>query len=108
MTRFDPGQGMSISDLFEISGDDTVWDAWLTTTNLLDMLEHMDGVSEHYDFAAARSKVAQIYSVAERHSIDRPDACCICGLSHAEHALLKRKILTFFKLQVGNLKHFVR
>ena len=98
---------MSISDLFEVADTDTVWDAWLTTANLLDMLEHMEGVTEHYDFATSRSKVAQIYSVAELHSIDRPDSCCICGLSDAEHALLKRKILTFFRLQVSNLKHFV-
>jgi hypothetical protein len=32
---------------------------------------------------------------------------CLCGLSDGEHALLKRKMMRFFKLQVANLKHFV-
>jgi hypothetical protein len=28
-------------------------------------------------------------------------------LSEGEHALLRRKLMTFFKLQLANLKHFV-
>ena len=99
--------GMSVGELFEVSDSDTVWEAWLTTINLVDMLEPMEGVGQHYDFAGARNKIAKIYSVAESHEIDRSGSCCNCGLSDAEHALLKRKILTFFRLQVSNLKHFV-
>jgi hypothetical protein len=71
------------------------------------MLEHMDDVGQRYDFAAARDKIARIYSVADIHSIDRPELKCKCGLSAAEHELLKRKILTFYRLQVSNLKHFI-
>jgi hypothetical protein len=32
---------------------------------------------------------------------------CGCGLSDAEHAILKRKVMTFFRLQVSNLKRFI-
>ena len=96
---------MSIADLFEISDDDTVWEAWLTTVNLVDMLEHAPMIGQHYDFAEARDKIARIYRIAEFHAMDKK--VCTCGISDAEHALLKRKILTFFKLQVSNLKHFL-
>ncbi|HEV8386239.1 MAG TPA: hypothetical protein VGQ03_01320 [Nitrososphaera sp.] len=98
---------MSVEELFEVNDTDTVWDAWLTTINMVDMLEHTDGVVLHYDFVAARDKIARIYSIAEVHSIDKPETRCTCGLSKPEHAILKRKILTFYKLQVGNLKHFI-
>lgn len=96
---------MSIADLFAVSDDDTVWDAWLTTVNLLDMLESMQKLAGLYDFAQARDKVAQVCAMAELHRMDRER--CACGLSDAEHALLRRKVLTFFKLQVSNLKHFM-
>jgi hypothetical protein len=96
---------VSVSDLFEVSESDTVWDAWLTAVNLLDMLEHTHQV-QPYDFCQARDKIAKIFKVAESHSIDK-NACCLCGLSEAEHALLKRKILTFFRMQVSNLKRFL-
>lgn len=96
---------MSVADLFEVSDSDTVWDAWLTTVNLLDMLEHSQQVP-HYDFGQARDKIAKICVAAESHSIDK-GARCTCGLSDAEHALLRRKILTFFRMQVNNLKHFL-
>ena len=96
---------MSVADLFEVSESDTVWDAWLTTINLIDMLEHTHRVGQHYDFAQARDKIAKPCAIAEAHSIDR--GACKCGLSDSEHALLRRKIMTFFKLQVANLKHFV-
>ncbi|MEO9294940.1 MAG: hypothetical protein ABI347_05010 [Nitrososphaera sp.] len=96
---------MSVTDLFEVDDSATVWDAWLTTVNLLDMLEGTQKVNKLYDFEQARVKVAQVYAVAEKHRIDKEN--CDCGLSDAEHALLRRKVLTFFKLQVSNLKHFV-
>jgi hypothetical protein len=98
---------MSVEELFEVADSDTVWEAWLTTVNLIDMLEHMDGIGEHYDFAESRNKVAKIYTIAEAHCIDKFESHCKCGLAAAEHALLKRKILTFFRLQVRNLKRFV-
>lgn len=97
---------MSVADLFEISDSDTVWDAWLTTVNLLDMLEHTHRVGLYYDFTQAREKISKVCTMAESHSIDKNDSCR-CGLSDAEHALIKRKIMTFFKLQVSNLKHFL-
>jgi hypothetical protein len=95
---------VSVADLFEVSESDTVWDAWLTTVNLIDMLEHTHRI-EHYDFAQARDKIAKLCAIAEAHSIDKD--MCKCGLSDGEHALLRRKLMTFFKLQVANLKHFV-
>jgi len=95
---------VSVADLFEVSESDTVWDAWLTTLNLIDMLEHSNRI-EDYDFAQARDKIAKLCAIAEAHSMDR--GACKCGLSDAEHALLRRKIMTFFILQVANLKHFV-
>ena len=95
---------MSVADLFEVSESDTVWDAWLTTLNLIDMLEHTHRI-EHYDFGQARDRISKLCAIAEAHSIDR--GACKCGLSDGEHALLRRKLLTFFKLQVTNLKHFV-
>lgn len=87
-----------------MSESDTVWDAWLTTVNLIDMLEHTHRIKE-YDFGQARYRMAKLCAVAEAHSIDR--STCTCGMSDAEHALIRRKMLTFFKLQVANLKHFV-
>jgi hypothetical protein len=95
---------VSVADVFEVSESDTVWDAWLTTVNLIDMLEHTHRI-EHYDFGQARYKIAKLCAIAEAHSIDRGP--CKCGLSDGEHALLRRKLLTFFRLQVNNLKHFV-
>ena len=96
---------MSVADLFEVSESDTVWDAWLTTLNLIDMLEHTHRMGQYYDFAQARDKIARLCAIAEAHSIDK--GACKCGLSDGEHALLRRKIMTFFRLQVANLKHFV-
>lgn len=98
---------MSIAEIFEISETDTVWDAWLTTANLIDMIEHMTGIGDLYNFADARNKISKTYSIAEIHLIDRPGVRCSCGLSDAEHTMLKRKILTFFALQISNLKRFV-
>ena len=96
---------MSVADLFEVGENDTVWEAWLTTVNLIDMLEHTHRIGQYYDFAQARDKRAKLCAIAEAHSIDR--GACKCGLSDGEHALLRRKMMTFFKLQVANLKHFV-
>ncbi len=96
---------MSASDLFDIVDSDTVWDAWLTTVNLLDMLERSQRLAGLYDFARTREMISSIYRTAELHSIDR--GACKCGLSEAEHALLRRKIMTFFKMQLANLKRFV-
>ncbi len=91
-------------DLFEVSESDTVWDAWLMTVNLIDMLEHTHRI-ENYDFGQARNKIAKLCAIAEAHSID--SGSCRCGLTNGEHGLLRRKMMTFFKLQVANLKHFV-
>jgi hypothetical protein len=99
---------VSIANLFEISDSDTVWDAWLTTVALLDMLEHTQQIRHYYDFEQARSRIWKIYAVAEAHAIDKSSgAKCSCSLSEGEHALLKRKMIRFFKLQVVNLKHFM-
>ena len=97
---------MPIADLFEVNDNDTVWDAWLVTINLLDMLEQTHRIGQYYNFAQARDKIAKICTMAESHAIDK-GADCRCGLSVTEHALLKRKILIFFKLQISNLKHFL-
>lgn len=96
---------MSVADLFEVGENDTVWDAWLTTVNLIDMLEHTHRIDQYYDFAQARDRIVKLCAIAEVHSIDK--GVCKCGLSDGEHALLRRKMMTFFKLQVANLKHFV-
>lgn len=99
---------MPIADAFEVSDSDTVWDAWLMTVNMLDILESTQKLGNLYDFAQARDKAAQVCAIAEGHSIDDANKeKCQCGLSDAEHALLKRKVLTFFKLQLSNLKHFI-
>jgi hypothetical protein len=98
---------MPLADLFDISENDTVWDAWLNTVSLLDMLENIQQISQYYNFQQARNKIAKIYMLAESHAIDKKNMKCLCGLSDGEHALLKRKIMRFFKLQVTNLKHFI-
>ena len=95
------------ADLFDINESDTVWDAWLNTVTLLDILENFEHVSRYYDFRQARNKISKIYMLAESHSIDKKNKRCSCGLSDSEHALLKRKMLRFFKLQLANLKHFI-
>lgn len=97
---------MSIADLFDVSESDSVWDAWLTTVNLLDMLEHAHRIDGLYNFTDARDKIARVYAAAEAHRLDRGKCCC--GLSDAEHAALKRKILTFFHLQISAMKHFIQ
>ncbi|MDP8887731.1 MAG: hypothetical protein M3M91_08040 [Thermoproteota archaeon] len=98
---------MPLADLFDISESDTVWDAWLSTVTLLDMLENIQQISQYYNFQQAHNKIAKIYMLAESHSIDKKNMKCLCGLSDGEHALLKRKMMRFFKLQVTNLKHFI-
>lgn len=98
---------MPTADLFDISESDTVWDAWLNIVTLLDILENNQQISQYYDFQQARNKVAKIYLLAESHAIDKKNMKCLCGLSDGEHALLKRKMMKFFELQVANLKHFV-
>lgn len=94
---------MSIADVFDVDDGDTVWDAWLAAVNLLDMIERTQKVK--YDFEDARERIAGVCAMADRHGIDKRK--CGCGLSDAEHAILKRKILKFYRLQVSNLKHFV-
>ena len=98
---------MTLADLFDISESDTIWDAWLNTTTLLDMLENTQQISHYYNFQQARNKITKIYMLAESHAIDRKNTKCLCGLSDGEHALLKRKIMRFFNLQMANLKHFI-
>lgn len=97
---------MSSADLFEVDGDGSVQEAWFVASSLLDMLEQTQKLNGLYDFAQARDRTAQLRALAESHNMDTR-ARCACGLSDAEHALLRRKILTFFKLQVANLKHFL-
>lgn len=94
---------MSVTDLFDIDDGDTVCDAWLTVVNLLDMIERTHKVQ--YDFEGARERIAGVCAIADRHGIDMRK--CGCGLSDSEHAILKRKIMKFYKLQVSNLKHFL-
>jgi hypothetical protein len=98
---------LPVADLFDISENDTVWDAWLNTISLLDLLENIGEISQYYDFRQSRTKIAKIYELAELHAIDKKNSKCSCGLSDGEHALLKRKMMRFFKLQVTNLKHFI-
>jgi len=98
---------LSVADLFEVNETDTVWDAWLVAVNLLDMLEHTHGLEVNYDFDQVRERIAKICTIAETHSMDKTGSPCMCGLSDAEHSILKRKILKFFRLQVSNLKHFI-
>jgi hypothetical protein len=98
---------LPIADLFDISESDTVWDAWLNTISLLDILENVEQISQYYDFQQSRKKITKIYELAESHAIDKTNSKCSCGLSDGEHALLKRKMMRFFKLQVTNLKHFI-
>lgn len=98
---------MPVADLFDISESDSVWDAWLNTVTLLDILENFHQISQYYDFQQARNKITKIYRLAESHAIDKKDMKCLCGLSSGEHALLKRKMMTFYKLQLDNLKHFI-
>jgi hypothetical protein len=100
-------RAVPLADLFDISESDTLWDAWLNTVTLLDILENIQHISQYYNFQEARNKIAKIYVVAESHAIDKKNMKCLCGLSDGEHALLKRKMIKFFKLQVANLKHFV-
>ena len=50
---------MSITDLFEVSESDTVWDVWLTTVNLIDMLGYAHR-TEHYDFGQARERISKL------------------------------------------------
>ena len=98
---------MTLADLFDISEGDTIWDAWLNTVTLLDMLENTQQITPYYNFQQARNKINKIYMLAECHALDSKDTECLCGLSDSEHALLKRKIMRFFNLQVANLKHFI-
>jgi hypothetical protein len=98
---------VSIADLFDITESDTVWDAWLNTVTLLDMLENIQQINGYYDFQQTRAKITKIYALAESHAIDKNNVKCPCGLSDGEHALLKRKMMRFFKLQVATLKRFV-
>ena len=98
---------LPIADLFDISESDTVWNAWLNTVSLLDILENVEQISQYYDFRQSRTKITKIYELAESHAIDKKNSKCSCGLSDGEHALLKRKMMRFFKLQVTNLKHFI-
>jgi hypothetical protein len=98
-----PQGTLSVVDLFDVDEGDTVWDAWLAAVNLLDMVERTHKVE--YDFEGARRKISDVCAMADRHGIDRRR--CGCGLSDAEHSILKRKILKFYRLQVSNLKHFV-
>ena len=97
----------SITDLFAITDADSVWDSWLKVVNLLDIAERAPKSSgPSYDFETVRMHISEVNRVAEAHSIDRGSECP-CGLSAPEHALLKRKVLTFYRLQIENLKHIL-
>jgi hypothetical protein len=100
--------GVYVAHLFEITDSDTVSDAWLITVNLLDILEQAQQLRHHYNLEDARLKVGKVYALAEAHGIDKNNnSNCSCGLSYAEHALLRRKMIRFFKLQIDNLKHLI-
>ena len=36
---------VSVADLFDINESDTVWDAWLNTVTLVDILENSEHIS---------------------------------------------------------------
>jgi hypothetical protein len=93
--------------LFEVDYNDSVWDAWLTTVNLMDIVERSQQARQSYNFEESRHQIEKICQVAEEHRIDKNERECCCGLSSAEHLLLKRKILKFYMLQVSSLKHFL-
>ena len=62
--------------------------------------------SQEFDdtsFDKAKLSIYQIFEISEKHSIDK-NIPCTCGLSYAEHDLLKRKILKFYKLQLARIK----
>jgi hypothetical protein len=97
----------SIADLYCIGEQDTLHDAWLTTVNLLDVVERSQRVSAGvYDFDEARSKISKVLLAGETHKLDS-NSGCVCGLSQAEHNLLRRKVLNFFRLEVDTLKHLL-
>ena len=98
---------LSIEDLFEIGESDTVWDAWFTTITLVDILEQSQQLCHYYDLQQTRNKIDKIHAISEAHAIDKTETKCRCRLTDGEHALLKRKIIRFYKLQVVNLKHFI-
>jgi hypothetical protein len=58
-------RGVPTADLFDISESESVWDAWLNTVTLLDMLENIQQISQYYDFQQARYNIAKIYVLAE-------------------------------------------
>ena len=70
------------------------------------MLENTYRMGQYYDFVQSRDKIAKLCAIAEAYSIDK-NIPCKCGLSDGEHSLLWRNMITFFRLQVANLKHFV-
>ena len=97
----------SVGDFFAVDEQGSVRDAWLTATNLFDLAEQSQRIPPGvYDLADAREKASKILSASEAHKIDSKTDCG-CGLTPAEHGLLKRKMLTFFRLQVDSLKHLV-
>ena len=96
---------MSVEDLFEVTENDTVWDAWLTTVNLLVMLDHTNRIGQYYDFAQARHKIAKLCAMAEAHSIDR-NVPCKCGLRQRA-CVAQAQDDNIFQAEVANLEHFV-
>jgi len=98
---------LSIKDFFEIVESDTVWDAWFTTITLVDIVEQHQQLGQYYDLQQTRNRIDKIHAISEAHAIDKTETKCSCALTDGEHALLKRKIIRFYKLQVVNLKHFI-
>jgi hypothetical protein len=94
---------MSLSATFEITNELTVWDAWLVTISLLKILEKTRRKGQCDNFDENYKSIYRVYKIAEKHSVDQFRAC-LCGLSNAEHALLKRKIIRFYQAQVHFLK----
>ena len=98
---------LSIKDFFEIGESDTVWDAWFMTVTLVDFVEQSQQLGHYYDLQQTRNKIDKIHAISKAHAIDITETKCSCRLTDGEHALLKRKIIRFYKLQVVNLKHFI-
>jgi hypothetical protein len=93
---------LSVDSIFDVNENDSVWDVWIRAVSLMSMLKYSQEFHETF-FDKAKLSIYQVFEISEKHSIDK-NISCICGLSYAEHALLKRNILKFYKLQLERLK----
>jgi hypothetical protein len=100
----DNASSLFVNEIFDTSNLENVSEAWLSTVSLLTMVKYSK-YAHLLDMVEISENVHLAKNISDCHLLDFGN--CLCGLSCAEHAYLKRTILKFFKILSKNVFSYI-